>query len=66
SDGVNLYGARATGAAPGTKSIWNSTCRVDVIQESLLERLPESHVHLKTLQTQAQESIHFGRRIQEK
>ncbi|GKF69114.1 hypothetical protein Tco_0202171 [Tanacetum coccineum] len=28
SDGVNLYGARATGAAPETKSIWNSTCRV--------------------------------------
>ncbi|GKG37528.1 hypothetical protein Tco_0447701, partial [Tanacetum coccineum] len=28
SDGANLYGARATGAAPGTKSIWNSTCRV--------------------------------------
>ncbi|GKF78390.1 hypothetical protein Tco_0233958 [Tanacetum coccineum] len=28
SIGANLYGARATGAAPGTKSIWNSTCRV--------------------------------------
>ncbi|GJZ85762.1 hypothetical protein Tco_0651101, partial [Tanacetum coccineum] len=28
SDGANLYGARATGAAPGTKSIWNSTCRL--------------------------------------
>ncbi|GJY54745.1 hypothetical protein Tco_0446409 [Tanacetum coccineum] len=28
SDGTNLYGARATGATPGTKSIWNSTCRV--------------------------------------
>ncbi|GKG08288.1 hypothetical protein Tco_0334120, partial [Tanacetum coccineum] len=29
SDGVNIYGARARGAAPGTKSIWNSTFRVD-------------------------------------
>nr|GFB37785.1 hypothetical protein [Tanacetum cinerariifolium] len=28
SDGANRYGARATGAAPGTKSIRNSTCRV--------------------------------------
>ncbi|GKB30086.1 hypothetical protein Tco_0869487, partial [Tanacetum coccineum] len=27
-DGANLYGARATGAAPRTKSIWNSTYRV--------------------------------------
>nr|GFD18813.1 hypothetical protein [Tanacetum cinerariifolium] len=27
--GVNRYGARATGAAPRTKSIWNSTCRAD-------------------------------------
>nr|GFA23259.1 hypothetical protein [Tanacetum cinerariifolium] len=26
--GANRYGARATGAAPGTKSIQNSTCRV--------------------------------------
>ncbi|GJU64954.1 hypothetical protein Tco_1246789, partial [Tanacetum coccineum] len=25
SDGSNRYGARATGAAPGIKSIWNST-----------------------------------------
>ncbi|GKF99957.1 hypothetical protein Tco_0301648 [Tanacetum coccineum] len=25
SDGDNRYGARATGAAPGIKSIWNST-----------------------------------------
>ncbi|GJU25709.1 hypothetical protein Tco_1164330 [Tanacetum coccineum] len=24
-DGANRYGARATGAAPGIKSIWNST-----------------------------------------
>ncbi|GJS76761.1 hypothetical protein Tco_0726642 [Tanacetum coccineum] len=29
SNGANLYGARATGATPGTKSIWNSTCHVD-------------------------------------
>ncbi|GKE94704.1 hypothetical protein Tco_1579559, partial [Tanacetum coccineum] len=28
SDGVNRYGARTTGAAPGIKSIWNSTGRV--------------------------------------
>ncbi|GKG26886.1 hypothetical protein Tco_0402589, partial [Tanacetum coccineum] len=28
SDGANRYGARATGAAPGIKSIWNSTSRV--------------------------------------
>ncbi|GKF65645.1 hypothetical protein Tco_0192162 [Tanacetum coccineum] len=28
SDEGNRYGARATGAAPGTKSIWNSTGRV--------------------------------------
>nr|GEW51066.1 hypothetical protein [Tanacetum cinerariifolium] len=28
SDGANLYGERATGAAPGTNSIWNSTCRI--------------------------------------
>ncbi|GKF67005.1 hypothetical protein Tco_0193522 [Tanacetum coccineum] len=28
SEGANQYGARATGAAPGIKSIWNSTCRV--------------------------------------
>ncbi|GJT14957.1 hypothetical protein Tco_0873663 [Tanacetum coccineum] len=27
SDGANRYGARATGAAPGIKSIWNSTGR---------------------------------------
>ncbi|GJW09630.1 hypothetical protein Tco_1575457 [Tanacetum coccineum] len=27
-DGANLYGVRATGAAPGTKSIWNSTSRI--------------------------------------
>ncbi|GJU47584.1 hypothetical protein Tco_1204850 [Tanacetum coccineum] len=27
-DGAILYGARATGAAPGTKSMWNSTSRV--------------------------------------
>ncbi|GJW26237.1 hypothetical protein Tco_0040048 [Tanacetum coccineum] len=26
-DGANQYGARATGAAPGIKSIWNSTGR---------------------------------------
>ncbi|GKD86278.1 hypothetical protein Tco_1357432, partial [Tanacetum coccineum] len=25
SDGANRYGARATGAGPGIKSIWNST-----------------------------------------
>ncbi|GKC58939.1 hypothetical protein Tco_1086537, partial [Tanacetum coccineum] len=25
SDGANRYGTRATGAAPGIKSIWNST-----------------------------------------
>ncbi|GKE75297.1 hypothetical protein Tco_1537338 [Tanacetum coccineum] len=25
SDGANRYGAQATGAAPGIKSIWNST-----------------------------------------
>ncbi|GJR18670.1 hypothetical protein Tco_0967197 [Tanacetum coccineum] len=25
SDGANRYGARATGATPGIKSIWNST-----------------------------------------
>nr|GEW78576.1 hypothetical protein [Tanacetum cinerariifolium] len=29
SDGANLYGARATSAAPQTKLIWNSTCRAD-------------------------------------
>ncbi|GJR51749.1 hypothetical protein Tco_1402270 [Tanacetum coccineum] len=28
SDGANLYGAHATGAAPRTKSIWNSTCHI--------------------------------------
>ncbi|GJY24312.1 hypothetical protein Tco_0397970, partial [Tanacetum coccineum] len=28
SEGANRYGARATGAAPGIESIWNSTCRV--------------------------------------
>ncbi|GKF98355.1 hypothetical protein Tco_0297138 [Tanacetum coccineum] len=28
SDGANRYGDRATGAAPRTKSNWNSTCRV--------------------------------------
>nr|GEZ99041.1 hypothetical protein [Tanacetum cinerariifolium] len=28
SDGANRYGARATGAAPGSKSIRNATCRV--------------------------------------
>ncbi|GKG02516.1 hypothetical protein Tco_0310152, partial [Tanacetum coccineum] len=27
SDGANRYGARATGASPGTSSILNSTCR---------------------------------------
>nr|GFD49110.1 hypothetical protein [Tanacetum cinerariifolium] len=27
SDGANRYGARATGAAPGMRSIWNSTGR---------------------------------------
>ncbi|GJY02615.1 hypothetical protein Tco_0360767 [Tanacetum coccineum] len=27
SDGASRYGARATGAAPGIKSIWNSTGR---------------------------------------
>ncbi|GJW16278.1 hypothetical protein Tco_0020411 [Tanacetum coccineum] len=27
SDGANLYGAQATGVAPGIKSIWNSTGR---------------------------------------
>nr|GFD34620.1 hypothetical protein [Tanacetum cinerariifolium] len=27
SDGANRYGARATRAAPGIKSIWNSTGR---------------------------------------
>ncbi|GKF97746.1 hypothetical protein Tco_0293567, partial [Tanacetum coccineum] len=27
SDGANRYGAQATGAAPGIKSIWNSTGR---------------------------------------
>ncbi|GKF67561.1 hypothetical protein Tco_0197240, partial [Tanacetum coccineum] len=27
SDGANRYGARATGAAPGIKLIWNSTGR---------------------------------------
>ncbi|GKG54843.1 hypothetical protein Tco_0562830, partial [Tanacetum coccineum] len=27
SDGAKRYGARATGAAPGTNSIPNSTCR---------------------------------------
>nr|GFA06228.1 hypothetical protein [Tanacetum cinerariifolium] len=27
SDGAKRYGARATGAAPGIKSIWNSTSR---------------------------------------
>ncbi|GKF96266.1 hypothetical protein Tco_0289001, partial [Tanacetum coccineum] len=27
SDGTNRYDARATGAAPGIKSIWNSTGR---------------------------------------
>nr|GFC34788.1 hypothetical protein [Tanacetum cinerariifolium] len=25
SDGAKRYGARATGAAPGIRSIWNST-----------------------------------------
>ncbi|GKF94029.1 hypothetical protein Tco_0283729, partial [Tanacetum coccineum] len=29
SDGSNRYGARATGAAPGIKSIWNSTGRAE-------------------------------------
>ena len=28
SEGANRYGAFATGAAPGTKSMRNSTCRV--------------------------------------
>ncbi|GKF35906.1 hypothetical protein Tco_0112664, partial [Tanacetum coccineum] len=28
SNGANLYGAHATGVAPGTKSIQNSTCWV--------------------------------------
>ncbi|GKB38360.1 hypothetical protein Tco_0883302 [Tanacetum coccineum] len=28
SDGASLYEARATGAAPGTKLIWNSTCHI--------------------------------------
>ncbi|GKF03589.1 hypothetical protein Tco_0030512, partial [Tanacetum coccineum] len=27
ADGANRCGARATGAAPGIKSIWNSTSR---------------------------------------
>ncbi|GKD57426.1 hypothetical protein Tco_1290813, partial [Tanacetum coccineum] len=27
SEGASLYGARAAGAAPGIKSIWNSTWR---------------------------------------
>ncbi|GJY72275.1 hypothetical protein Tco_0475978 [Tanacetum coccineum] len=27
SDGANRYGAQAMGAAPGNKSIWNSTSR---------------------------------------
>nr|GFC60912.1 hypothetical protein [Tanacetum cinerariifolium] len=27
SDGAKRYGARATGAAPGIRSIWNSTGR---------------------------------------
>ncbi|GJR21118.1 hypothetical protein Tco_0969645 [Tanacetum coccineum] len=41
-DGANRYGARATGAAPGTKSIWNSTGRaggrhtLQVLWETLL------------------------------
>ncbi|GJY32144.1 hypothetical protein Tco_0415639, partial [Tanacetum coccineum] len=34
-DGANLYGARATGVAPGTKSILNSTCRVGGIPGKL-------------------------------
>nr|GFD07235.1 hypothetical protein [Tanacetum cinerariifolium] len=28
SDDANRYGAQATGAAPGIRSIWNSTGRV--------------------------------------
>ncbi|GJZ75444.1 putative reverse transcriptase domain-containing protein [Tanacetum coccineum] len=37
SDGANLYGDRAAGAAPGTKSIWNSTCRIGGNQEVFRE-----------------------------
>ncbi|GKG42289.1 hypothetical protein Tco_0476587, partial [Tanacetum coccineum] len=32
SDGAKRYGAHATGAAPGIRSIRNSTCLVAVVQ----------------------------------
>jgi hypothetical protein len=42
SDGANRYGALATGAAPGTRSIRNSTCREWVNLTSPHERLQGS------------------------
>ncbi|GJY17993.1 hypothetical protein Tco_0389484 [Tanacetum coccineum] len=46
SDGSNRYGARATGAAPGIKSIWNSTGRAGEDPASLWEILQENLIRL--------------------
>nr|GFC90667.1 ribose-phosphate pyrophosphokinase 4-like [Tanacetum cinerariifolium] len=42
SDGAKRYGARATGATPGTRSIWNSTGRAGVRPGKSLGTLQES------------------------
>nr|GEW83677.1 putative reverse transcriptase domain-containing protein [Tanacetum cinerariifolium] len=44
--GAKRYGARATGAAPGTNSIWNSACRGIGSLVSLQKRLHENHEQL--------------------
>ena len=43
SDRASLYGALAIGAAPGIKSIPNSTCRFGAIREGLLGICRGSH-----------------------
>ncbi|GJS39553.1 hypothetical protein Tco_0564596 [Tanacetum coccineum] len=51
-DGANLYGARAIGVAPGTKSIRNSTCRVGGYPGTCpQERTPEILEQLANLQS---------------
>ncbi|GKC21490.1 hypothetical protein Tco_1023640 [Tanacetum coccineum] len=56
SDSVNLYGARATGVAPGTKSIWNSTCRVGGSLEDITD--PSSRIYtLWEANTRKKESV---------
>nr|GFA06703.1 hypothetical protein HannXRQ_Chr14g0442131 [Tanacetum cinerariifolium] len=48
-DGVNLYGARATGATPGIKSIQNSTCLPDKSSGKLQEILEQLLLELMLL-----------------